>query len=843
VSDKDISVLQLGAGLDLSSPKVLVQPGSLLDCMNYEVVDEEGYRRIDGYATYDGNFTAADIPNLRVYTTELDDYTDPTLIFENEPFYDEDGNMIGYVLYFGGNGVDNILDLTYVSFNGAAIIGGEVPTQSRAWTTDQFVNPVRATTLTQEQFQALQDYFISLADTTLPGVAVGLHWFRDTLYAVAPLHAVGYEASDDNQPVSYVIGDTVTTTAGAQTAILLDKVVVVEADASTPESGYLILADQTAPMTGAGNFGGAVSVGAGTIASTQSTSLDYCSVWKAVRPTIFNEDQQPSTPGWIELPHTFSVTVTLTDILETISALRRGDSVAASTYYFGDGSGVVGAVLLDYFVTNVGALDTGDAVVVLQFAAPTLESGTHELDVTTADDWFSDSGATTKLGDVTSRLSYNWLPGIPSLKANSSRYGFISANFYAGEDMDAIYGVNGAGRAFVISDDYLSMIHTQTDAALDKPRHVENHALHLALGFKQGSVQLSVTGSPTNFDGALGASDIGVGDRVTGLMSLPGSTLGVFCEQSVWSIVGSSSDAFDTQVILPKTGCIEYTLVNCGEPTFLNNTGVATLSTSANYGDFVGNKLSKRISSWLLPRLRRGSVTTMNSSGIACAIPVREKNQYRVFFNDGNIMTMTLRPGAEPAFTFQRYLYEPTYDDVTEGVYTPLIPLAYTSQVDWQGKERIFISHYNDDSDIFTVKVFALETGDSFDGYYIPHYFTTNWFFQEVPARFNTLSGVRLYGQSKGLAQLKVQAAGPQNDFYFSGNTLSTTLVPIDLPRNSPGIVGDFQPVTNRADISARGLAIQLKFSGSNTDYSLIEPSHIAQVLLVASLKDGAADL
>jgi hypothetical protein len=843
MSDMLANPIALNGGLDLSTAKLMVEPGSMLDCLNYELVDELGYRRIDGYAPYDGHAVLTDFPSLQAFTATMVDYDYVSEHnFTNAPFRDANNNIIGFIFEFDGDVVTNTATLTYISFDGYSRPGAaSVVGHTLAWDGSQLTD-VQEAALTQAQFQDLQEYLISQVSTSLPGVAVGLHWFRDKLYAVAPLFTVHYEASVDNVEVEYVLNDSLSSDAGPNPAPLLGKVITVEAAPGVAEEGYLIIEGYDAQWeTNSAELSGAVSVAGGVVNQTgysTNTDSDYCGIWYAQRSSTFTYSKLFADSGWFPASNTWTAQITLSGVTDALAALRRGNTEAESTYYFDDGAGTVQVVLLDYYVLD-GAFDTGDAVLALQFGQPVIDSGTHDDDITTADDLYTDAAATIKLGDVTARMELNALPGIPSLKQNASRYRFLSANFYASEGLDAIYGVNGAGRAFVIFDDLVSFIYTQPDAELDKPRHLENHALHLALGFAEGSVQLSVVGQPTNFDGALGASDIGVGDRVTGLMEMPGSTLAIFCEQSIWSLVGSTIDAFDTQVISPKSGCIEYTLVNCGQPVFCNNNGISTLQTSANYGDFLGTKLSQKVSGWLLRRLRRGNTITINHAGIACAMPVRAKNQYRLFFNDGKILTLTLRDN-NPGFTFQSYYYG--YDGTGEA--NPLVPLAFTSEVDLEGKERMFISHYNEDSAVETNEVFVLDNGDSFNGYYIPHYFDINWFVPTGAPQYHTLRRVRALGLSRGMAQLGIFAAGPQTDYFFQGNDFSTDEVPLNLPRNNPiGITTDLHPVTNITDIVGRGLAIQVRIKGSSEDYTIIEPSHVVQVLILFTTPDGAPDL
>jgi len=49
------NVLALNKGLDLQSPKLVAPPGSVLDSLNYEQVDFQGQKRVDGYTRYDGS--------------------------------------------------------------------------------------------------------------------------------------------------------------------------------------------------------------------------------------------------------------------------------------------------------------------------------------------------------------------------------------------------------------------------------------------------------------------------------------------------------------------------------------------------------------------------------------------------------------------------------------------------------------------------------------------------------------------------------------------------------------------------------------------------------------------
>lgn len=387
-------------------------------------------------------------------------------------------------------------------------------------------------------------------------------------------------------------------------------------------------------------------------------------------------------------------------------------------------------------------------------------------------------------------------------------------------------------------------IYTQEDDNLDMPSHVENHNLHLALGFTEGSVMTSVVGVPTNFSGVEGASEIGIGDRITGLMSLNGTTLGVFCASSIWSISGQSVDNFNTQVLSPNTGAIEYTLANCGQPVFLNQYGVSTLEQSAAYGDFIGVPLSADVASWLIPRCKQPYPGSVFVEGIACALPIRKKNQYRIFFNDGECLTMTFLTSGEKSVGFTRQQYRINSLIKIDEKLERLTPIAWTSEVDDAGRERVIVSHYNRVSFANDFGIYELDSGNSFNGEYIEHEFETNWYFGEAPTRFTGIQKLRMHGLSNGMANLEVYAAGIDNDYSFGKSQYSTTSEGINLPRTAGNIYADSQPVTNIANLSNRGLGIQLKFVGSgDTDTSDPEPGHVCQAIVVYSKPSGAPDV
>src|SRR5690606_23093059 len=104
------STVILDKGLDLVSPKVSAEPGSLIDCLNYETVDYVGARRIDGLVRYDGRVS----PSAEVWF-EIGFDTDPTPAAGDLIFVEGDSSPFGFVV---DKRVDNDIHyLLYVRIN------------------------------------------------------------------------------------------------------------------------------------------------------------------------------------------------------------------------------------------------------------------------------------------------------------------------------------------------------------------------------------------------------------------------------------------------------------------------------------------------------------------------------------------------------------------------------------------------------------------------------------------------------------------------------------------------------------------------------------------------------
>lgn len=131
--------------------------------------------------------------------------------------------------------------------------------------------------------------------------------------------------------------------------------------------------------------------------------------------------------------------------------------------------------------------------------------------------------------------------------------------------------------------------------------------------------------------------------------------------------------------------------------------------------------------------------------------------------------------------------------------------------------------------------VYELDKGWTFDGAYIPHFLELNWYFGDSPTQYHGIQKIRVHGLSKGRSYLTVSLNGMQTD-YEPDYTEPQIL---DLPRNPKVISIDLFPETNYVDTAGRGLSIQMKFEGRNTDIALPEPQHALQVLILQSSPVG----
>lgn len=186
MSNLNPAVLVLDKGLNLQSAKITAPSGSVLDGLNYEQVDFQGQKRIDGYARYDGSVLPA-----------LDEYYAITLTTPfagaNGSLVATDGGLLGVVVGFSSAKIY----VAVINYNLIPVVGDTIYIVTNGVNTSG--NVVTASTTGTEDAADADTHYNNLLTFTevlrtrieeLPGAIIGLHWFRDRLYAVADVLTV-----------------------------------------------------------------------------------------------------------------------------------------------------------------------------------------------------------------------------------------------------------------------------------------------------------------------------------------------------------------------------------------------------------------------------------------------------------------------------------------------------------------------------------------------------------------------------------------------------------------------------------------------------------------------------
>ena len=222
-------------------------------------------------------------------------------------------------------------------------------------------------------------------------------------------------------------------------------------------------------------------------------------------------------------------------------------------------------------------------------------------------------------------------------------YRFENANFGGSSATIRMYGCDGVNKAFQFDGTTFTQI--TTGMAIDAPVAIREHKLHLFLAFPGGSLQHSPITNPTGtWSVVIGAGELGMGEEINELISLPGGVLGIWCKDSIHLLSGSSSADWSKSCHSKESGGIRGTVQNAGRVIFLNNTGLAELSATNAFGSFKSATISESIQ----PLLDASKKLAVASVGIT------SKNQYRIFFSDGYYITATFR-GREVYFTYSNY--------------------------------------------------------------------------------------------------------------------------------------------------------------------------------------------
>ncbi len=407
-------------------------------------------------------------------------------------------------------------------------------------------------------------------------------------------------------------------------------------------------ADIAAP-TGSGSIRGIVGLSGTVYAFRDNAGATACGIWKA------------TTTGWSAI----TLYKIISFITGTSSSIADGASITQSV------SGATATVKRQIIVSGTVAESTAAGYLVIDVTGGTFDA-TNVIQV----------------GGVTKCTASSLATQIAI--AAGGRYEFDVYNFTGFTSTRRIYGVDGVNKAFDF--DGAVYIPITTGMTTDTPLHVLAHKKMLRLSFL-GSLQSSSIGNPHAWSAVTGASEIGMGDTISGMIDQPGEVLVIATRNSTSQLLGSSVSDFNLQSLGPEVGAIPYTMQNLGVGFWLDDRGVIQITRTQAFGNFDNATVSRKVQT-LIDDIR---------SVVTASAVYKARNQYRLYGSDGTGVVMTAVDGKYgPEFHFSTFAYPVN------------ISCAWSGE-DANGKDVVFLGASNG-------MVYQADRGSSFDGTAIEAY-------------------------------------------------------------------------------------------------------------------------
>lgn len=305
------------------------------------------------------------------------------------------------------------------------------------------------------------------------------------------------------------------------------------------------------------------------------------------------------------------------------------------------------------------------------------------------------AGAATLTGGATVTLSgaqtaITMLPG--------GHFEWAKANFGGQVSQRRAYGCDGVNKAFEFDGETVAPI--TTGLPIDAPSHIAAHKGFLFVS-RDSSLIHSGPGTPFRYSAVDGGGEIAVGDTVTAMITLPGSeaspAMAVYQQANTAVLYGTDSSTWNLVAFNNGSGARPYSVQNLFDTFGFDNLGPVNLQTTLNFGNFLPTALCRNILPFILQNRAKVQASALN----------RLKGQYRVFFNDGNGLYLTL--------SGQTYL----------GAIPVLFPnpvYCCDTEITTNGEEVSYFG--SSDGDGF---VYQLDRGTSFDGEDVDSYITLAW--------------------------------------------------------------------------------------------------------------------
>lgn len=189
----------------------------------------------------------------------------------------------------------------------------------------------------------------------------------------------------------------------------------------------------------------------------------------------------------------------------------------------------------------------------------------------------------------------------------------------------------------------------------DKPFLLAEHKDHMMLAYPLGQLQTSNLGDPLTY--ATTAALFGVGDELTGILSLKGQVLGIYCRTKILLLSGSTSLDWVLAIHHKQVGAVANTVQdNAGNAIFLDDKGLTTMQGTQAFGSFEAAIMSQEVATTL-------DVARSSLIGTRMA---KSSYQYRLYYESGKQLRCTIRTGnpvlqpGDVSFTTQQYAHTPT---------------------------------------------------------------------------------------------------------------------------------------------------------------------------------------
>lgn len=317
---------------------------------------------------------------------------------------------------------------------------------------------------------------------------------------------------------------------------------------------------------------------------------------------------------------------------------------------------------------------------------------------------------------------------VPITLAPGGRYEFVNWNFYGQASTIRMYGASGTHRAFEFDGTVFAPFSIPgTD---DKPVHIEVHKNALFLSIRS-SVFNSAPGGPFNFQAQLGGSEFACGEDVNVMLSMAGSEAGgslmIRTKNRTKVLYGNDSDDFNLIDYEKEAGAEKYTTQPIAGILSYDTYGITSLATTQRFGNFQSALISELIQPYLNDKVGMARASCI----------VRQKNQYRVFFTNGEAVFVTYSASKLLGMTTISYQHDVACITSLEGA---------------GGREEIYFGS----SDGY---VRQAEIGTSFDGSPI------NW---SMDLAFNHFGGPRQLKRFRK-AVMEVTGSG-YSEFAFSSS-------------------------------------------------------------------------